>query len=377
MNVLSNRLRRVREGLGLTQKTLAARSGITRQALIAIESGKRVPSTTTSMRLAQALGCSVEDLFQLDFGHRLEAVLAAPSQPEPSGGPRRPWSGLVSVGRVRERWVAHPIRRAQSVAADGLVRSAEPAGAQVLVEALQAPSELEQHVLVAGCAPVLSRLAQRVGRHARDARLAWVRASSGRALDLLEEGLVHVAGVHLVDARSAQSNLSVVRQRFPAQAMTLINLVTWAQGIVVRYRRASGLTGIADLARPGLRVARREAGSGSDALLCRSLESEGISADSLGPGLLLPGHMETAQAVAFGAADAGIAVESAALAYGLDFLPLAEERFDLVLPSDLVSEAPIVQLLETLDGAAFRREVGSLGGYGTADTGSARSTEAA
>ena len=84
---------------------------------------------------------------------------------------------------------------------------------------------------------------------------------------------------------------------------------------------------------------------------------------------IAPGHLEAAQAVALGAADAAVVTCSAALVHGLHFLPLASERVDLVLPKEWVTDPRIQRALETLESRAFRRELDSIGGYQTAQSG--------
>jgi putative molybdopterin biosynthesis protein len=74
-------------------------------------------------------------------------------------------------------------------------------------------------------------------------------------------------------------------------------------------------------------------------------------------------HVEVARLVALGRADAGIAIPSVARAEGLDFVELAEEPFDLVFASSLARDPRLVALVDALESRAFRRELGSLGGY--------------
>ena len=90
------------------------------------------------------------------------------------------------------------------------------------------------------------------------------------------------------------------------------------------------------------------------------------------PVLVARGHLEVAQAVAQGVADAGIAIRAAALAWGLDFVPLSAERFDLVFPESLVGDERVERLVDELGSASFRREVDSIGGYETAEAGHVR-----
>lgn len=355
-----------RERAGLSQLVLAKTVGVSRQALVAIEAGRQVPSTGLSLRLACALGCKVEALFQLYPSERPAMTLA----PQGDGTERtalreQSGSGRIAVGRVGARWVAHRVHD-ESAAADAYL--AADAGiedeltGEVTVEPLCGLAELEQNALVAGCAPLLGVLSQRTGLRCRDVRATWLCEHSGRALDLLDAGLVHVAGVHLFDEPSGQHNLPIVRRRFGKRRMLAINLTCFRQGLLVPKGNPQSIREPADLMRPGLRFARRESGSGAHALLSRLLNARGEPASRVS-GPLARGHANVAMLVACGAADAGIAIESAAITAGLDFVPLSEERFDLVMPHEHAAEARVSRMLETLAESAFRREAARLPGY--------------
>ena len=116
-----------------------------------------------------------------------------------------------------------------------------------------------------------------------------------------------------------------------------------------------------------MRLVRREAGASANRLLDRSLESSGVRLPH--KTLEARGHFGVAQAVAMGAADVGVAAEHAAMAHGLGFIPLDEERFDLVFEATLAADPRIVRLGEVLASRAFRDDLASLGGYDTSSTG--------
>jgi molybdate-binding protein len=119
--------------------------------------------------------------------------------------------------------------------------------------------------------------------------------------------------------------------------------------------------GDADLGRKGLRLVIREQGSGARRLLERELRRAGLPLRLLQQQIQATGHLEVAQAVAHGACDVGVATRDAALAFGLDFIPLAEERYDLALSTDLLADPRLVRLLDMLTAAAFQRDLSSLG----------------
>jgi molybdate-binding protein/DNA-binding XRE family transcriptional regulator len=367
---LDNTLKAHREQLGLSQNDVAALVGVSRQAIVAIEGGRQVPSTSLSLRLARAFRCGVEDLFSLGGSDGLAVRLA----PREAGARARPSTGTrVAVGEVEGKWVAHRLPLDGSVSADGIV-SAEVSARTAVVRPLVDEGSLTRNVLVAGCAPVLGTLVQRVGERYADARATWLPASSNRSVDLLAERLVHVAGLHL--AGSGGENVSAIRARFPGERMLVVNLTRWRQGFVVPTGNPLGIRAGAALLRPGLKFARREEGAGAQRLLQNLLAREGIEKAQL-PGPFAADHDEVAQLVRCGAADVGIAIEAVALASGLAFVPLSEERFDLVVPASFAEVAPVSRLIEVLDDPSFRAEMAALPGYDFDLSGQVTTLEAA
>lgn len=369
-----NHLKRRRKQARLSQNALADKVGVSRQAILAIEAGRNIPSTRLALRIAYALGCGIEDIFRLAADTGINARLA-PSGPGDSGGSR------VTLGRIRDRWVAHRMPSHGISAADGIITSdgsgaSDGSGTDVVVRPLGTTAQLGQNVLVAGCAPLLGALAHRVDRRFSDARVTWLPAGNRRAMELLGDGLVHVAGLHLSSDDGDGDTVAAARRALPDRELLVANLTHWRQGIVVPAGNPLGIDGGADLIREGLRVVRREAGSGAHELAARVTEAAGACGPD-GDGPLATDHRQVARLVRSGSADAGVAIESAALAEGLDFVPLAEERFDLVVAADIASEEPASRLLETLDDPDFRAELEHLPGYDGSLTGQVTTVEAA
>jgi molybdate-binding protein len=295
--------------------------------------------------------------------------------PPPEVGNAHLLGDRVALGEVGGRWAAHRLPPDAPVAADGVVAGG-PSGRTAWVQPLVDAGHLRRNVLIAGCAPLLGTLAQRVGRRFGDARATWLAANSRRSLDLLHSRLVHVAGVHLSDMGSSEENAAAVRERFPGERMLIVNLTRWRQGLVVPPGNPLALRSSADLLRPGLRLARREPGAGAHKLLRALLALEGVEdAPMFGPSA--GGHAEVAQLVRCGAADVGVAIESVALAAGLGFVPLAEEGFDLVVPAALAETPTVARLLDALDDPGFRTEAAHLPGYDVALAGHVTTLEAA
>ncbi|HJK94830.1 MAG TPA: substrate-binding domain-containing protein [Polyangiaceae bacterium LLY-WYZ-15_(1-7)] len=362
---LLSTLRRRRAALGLSQAALAERVGVSRQALSAIEAGRQVPSTALALQLARALGCGVDDLFALPGGPVLHARLAAEARP----------GARLTLGRVDGAWVAHPCPGDR--AADGALLGpaspdAGPPGAAT-VELHDDPSGAEANALVGGCAPLLGVLAERLGRRYRDARATWVAADSGRALDLLGRGLLHVAGLHLAAASDLEVHAAAACAAFPDEPVELVHLARWRQGLVVAPGNPLGIRGPADLLRPDVRCARRAPGAGAQRLLERALAEVGgaLPPADAARAPVAADHAEVAHLVRWGVVDAGVAIEGAALEAGLDFLPLAEERFDLVVPRARLDAPPVARFLALLDAPAFRAEAARFPGYDLARAGHA------
>jgi len=370
---LDNRVRHERERLGLSQQSLAEKVGVSRQAIVAIETGKSVPSTVLGLRIARSLRSRVEDLFSLSSEAGI-AVRLAPAEGPPDTEPTASGGARVALGEVGDRWAAHRLPQDASVAADGLI-AADASGRTAVVRPLADLAQLRRNVLVAGCAPLLGGLARRIG-DAPDARATWLPAGSTRALELMKDGFIHVAGVHFGESAPGENNASRTRRALPGTRALLIALTRWRLGLVVPTGNPLGIRSGSDLLRPGLRLARREEGSGARKLLMSLLAAEGVQRSTL-PGPIAAGHAEVAQLVRCGAADVGVAIEGVALAAGLGFVPLVEERFDLVVRANLADWAPVSRLLETLDDPGFRADAAQLPGYDVESCGHVITLEAA
>lgn len=346
-----------RQAAGLSVTALADRVGISRQALGAIEAGRATPSTGVALLLARALGCRVEDLFALPG-----EVVPGVHGPVPAGG-------RVALGRVGGRWVAHPLEPRSTEPADGLV---VPGGG---VEALGDLRRLEATVLVAGCAPVLGALAGHLAREP-DGGARWLLRTSGEALRSLAEDRTHLAGLHLAAADDARHHERLVREHLPGVAVDIVGLVGWREGLALAPGNPRGLRAVEDLADPRLRVGLRPPGAGAAKVLAQALARVGLDAASL-RGPAVSSHFDAAMAVLHGAADAAVVVEPVAEAFGLPFLPLSEERFELVLRARDREHPGVRRLLDRLADARFAAEVRSMGAYDTAAMGLVRPVEAA
>jgi len=190
------------------------------------------------------------------------------------------------------------------------------------------------------------------------------------ALGILAQGGAHVAGAHLLDEESRDFNVPFVRSFFPHRPMVVINVARWEEGFVVHSGNPLRIRTIQDVARAKVRFINREAGSGARRLFDRLLvETRTAPTRVDGYQRVAAGHLAVAQAVAMGLVDVGIATCASSLAQGLDFIPLAEERSDLVIPQELIGDSRVARMIDALGSRAFRRELASLGGYQVSESG--------
>jgi molybdate-binding protein/DNA-binding XRE family transcriptional regulator len=364
---LQGRVRPARIAVGLSQGQLAERTGLTRQAISSIESGQYVPNTAVALSLARALHCRVEDLFSLaesPADHEIRLVSGSQSE-----------ASRLAVANVGGHWVGYPLAGGREfqqgfICADVLL---PPDGSWNEAQYLTNPERLERTAALLGCDPSLGILCAHLEAQSTDARLLWLSAPSQAALDAVAAGEAHLAGTHLRDPDSPTFNLFHARRALSQTGGLVVEFARWEEGLVVPPGNPKGLTSVADLARSDVRIVNREPGSGSRALLDELLERAGIPGTRVaGYSRLVNSHMAVAAAVASGGADAAIALRAAALALGLDFVPLDEMRFDFVIPRPHMAHPTVARLLDVLQSASLRAELGALPGYDVAGMGTVK-----
>lgn len=358
---LSNHLRTLRAAAGLSQDDVARRSGLTRQAVNTIEAGRYVPNTAVALAIARALGCRVEDLFQLAPSDHIVSV--------PESALSKRGSRLIA-GRVGERVVPW-ILRGESALLEGF-RPADGTISRASSAQVATPSNLiDQTAFLVGCDPSLGILADHVNRHTRDSRLVWIPGSSKAGLNALTTGRAHVAGIHLRDKRSGEYNLASASNTLRAGG-TVVAYASWEQGFMVR-RAQDRVDDIDALASRGLRLINREAGSGSRVLLDQLAASSGTEVTNIaGYGDTVGSHMAVGRRIAERNADVGIGMLAVADAFDLHFVPLAAARFDLLIPEIHLAHPAIAVLMDVLQGAGLRSALAALPGYDVQGLGSVR-----
>ena len=241
-----------------------------------------------------------------------------------------------------------------------------------MLSALVLPAWSEGETLVALVSHdlALDLLARRVEQAHTGLRFLPVPVGSLDGLVALRQGLARLAGCHLLDADTGQYNLPYVRHFFPDRPMAVFTLAYRQQGLLVAPGNPLGLRGLQDLARQDVLLVNRNLGSGTRLWLDRQLRLLGLPpAVVRGYDQEVRTHTAVAEAVAQGRANAGIGLLAAARRFGLDFIPLFQERYDLVLPEEDLSLPPLQPLFELLNSGQYRQAVAELSGYETAHTG--------
>ena len=371
----SNRLKVIRTQRGLSQGDLAAQAGITRQAVSAIESNLYLPTTVVALRLALVLECHVEDLFSLvPTEDIVEGTLIGHlPQAETSTQPTR-----VKVSTVGKRTIVRPVtdlgeHLSLAVPADGYVTETGRtlSGSTVHVTLSRDRDAVEQEISVAGCDPAIFLAGEHVRRHKdRTTVVGWTMGSMA-ALQALQRGEVHVAGMHLFDPVTSESNLPFLKRSLKGSGYEVVTFATWEEGFLVRRGNPLSIRTAADLAEPMVTLMNREEGSGARLLLDQQLRATGIQATQVqGYDRIASTHVDVARAIAQRQAEVGVGIRSAAQQFDLDFVPLQAARYDLVVPkSHLKSHPTLTHLFETLTSRPFRKELEALGGYDTRETG--------
>lgn len=374
---IENNLAGFRRKRGFSAAQLAKLVGSSRQTIYAMEAGDYVPNTLLALKLARALEAGVEDLFALPEGAappRLpneRAALLPGSEDLKAGQP-------VQLCRVGKRLLASSpsplpwyLPASDAIVAGDLQPPGKTAGkipgrtpGKTEVSVFHADPGLHKRILVAGCDPAISVLA----RYVRTSGIELVLAhrNSSQALALLKEGCVHVAGTHLRDEATGESNLAEIGRMFPKNSVALISFAVWEDGIVTAPNNPKGIRGVEDFARADISIVNREAGAGSRRLLDSRLKQLGIGSQAVrGYQAEAPGHLAAAWQVLSGLADCCIATRAAARFFGLGFIPLVSERYDLAIRRGYLDLPGVQALLDTLSRSDVRRELETLGGYDT------------
>lgn len=315
--------------------------------------------------LENLLGCAVAQ------GEAIEATLARPC----TSSLKYQEFVRVRLGVVGDKVVATPLSRGAGVVtsfvkADGIMTvpqnsEGNEAGETVRVRLLRPKAEIERSLVVIGSHdPLIDEVAQIVHANWPDMSVASTHVGSMGAIVAAKRGENHCGGIHLLDEATGEYNEAYLEKHFPQGGVRQVECVYRQQGLMVAPGNPLGIQSLADLAQEGRSYVNRQKGSGTRILADYVCKRDGIDTGAIyGYDHEEFTHTAVAALVQAGSADAGMGIYSAAKMYGLGFVPVCEEQYDLLVP-DYAWETSMVQaLLKVLRSDAFRTRMEELGGY--------------
>jgi putative molybdopterin biosynthesis protein len=264
------------------------------------------------------------------------------------------------------------------VQADGIFRvpahsEGIGSGEKINIELLRDADEIENTLVFIGSHDnILDVLANLLHRLRPICRLSSAHVGSMGGIMAIRRGEAHLAGTHLLDENTGEYNVSFIKKFLPGVPLQLINLTYREQGLLVPKGNPLSIKGFEDLARKEMRFINRQRGAGTRLLTDLYLKRLNIQPEQVnGYEREEYTHMNVASAIASNNADTGLAIRASAVALDLDFIPVAQERYDLILPKAFLDDTKVVALLQTIrDNKEFHRTVENLGGYDLRDCGS-------
>ncbi len=288
----------------------------------------------------------------------------------------------VTLGQVGAKLIATPSGKGAGsvmsmVRADGMLTISSGsegvgAGETVTIEMLRSRKEVDSTLVVIGSHDnILDVMANQLHKLSPPIRLSSAHVGSMGAIMAIKRGEAHLGGSHLLDEQSGEYNVSFIKRFLDGVSVQLINLCYRQQGFIVKKGNPKKIASFADIASAGISFINRQRGAGTRLLTDKILNDIGLDPDQI-PGYDLEEytHMNVAAAVSSGSVDTGMGIKAAAQALNLDFVPVAEERYDLIVPTEFIDDPRIKAALNLLTESRFRARVELLGGYSLRDCGS-------
>ena len=287
----------------------------------------------------------------------------------------------VKVGKIGDRFFASPLPRGSGVItsltkADGIIRI--PAFSEGLdeneetnAEILKPLEEILNTVVMVGSHDLtLDILSNLLGRNYPPVYFSSHPVGSLGGILAIKNRVCHLAGLHLLDPETGEYNFPYLRQYLKGIDIRVIHLVYREQGLIVQKGNPKGIEGLKDLTRQEITFVNRQKGSGTRILLDHTLNTLSLKpGDIQGYEKEEYTHVAVASAVAGGIVDAGLGILPAAKAMNLDFIPVARERYDLIIPFIYLDDEKMKRVIETIRSDEFKILVSQMGGYDVSRTG--------
>ena len=281
----------------------------------------------------------------------------------------------VRMGYVGERLIASPLSRGSGVVssfmkADGILEVPQGLegyenGAAVKVRMLRPVEELQNCLVVIGSHdPLMDELSDIMRRSWTNITMSSTHVGSMGGIMAVRRGETHAAGTHLLDEKTGAYNTAFIKKHFPNGGVRLVECVKRSQGLMLAAGNPKNISGLKDLLKPGMRYVNRQKGSGTRVLCDYLFKKERLDTGTVyGYNREEFTHTAVAALIAAGSADAGLGIYSAAKLYGLEFLHICDEQYDLLIPDYAWDTVMVQRLLETLQSPEFAERLERLGGY--------------
>jgi len=288
----------------------------------------------------------------------------------------------ITLGQVGDELMATPAGKGAGavmslVRADGILTlkagsEGVGAGEEVEIELLRPLNEVQSTLVAIGSHDnIIDVLANLLHKGQKTIRVSSAHVGSMGGIMAIRRGEAHLAGSHLLDETSGEYNVSFIKRFLTDTPLQLINLCYRQQGLIVAKGNPLGITGFEDVVTNKFSFINRQNGAGTRLLTDKTLKDLDINpADINGYDHEEYTHMSVAAAIANGSVDCGMGILAAANALKLDFVPVAEERYDLIIPKQFITDKKIETLLEVVrNNDEFKDLVLALGGYDLRDSG--------
>jgi len=287
----------------------------------------------------------------------------------------------VKLGKVGEKYFATPLPRGSGMItsltrADGIIRIPAPSeglneNEATEVELLRPIDEITNTVVMVGSHDLtLDLLANLLGKYYPPVFLSFHSVGSLGGILAIKKGNCHMAGSHLLDPETGEYNFPYIHTYLNGIGVKVIHLVFREQGLIIQRGNPKKIKGLGDLLRKDIAFVNRQKGSGTRILLDHTLKTLSLDSNQIrGYEKEEFTHMAVASTVASGVADAGLGILSAARAMNLDFIPVAKERYDLIIPTIHFGDKKVKKVIETIRSEDFKKMVFQMGGYDVSRTG--------
>ncbi len=287
----------------------------------------------------------------------------------------------VKLGKVGNKTVATPLQRGAGVImslvrSDGFVKIPRFAegldyGSQIMVNLNKTQQSIEDTIVCIGSHDMaLDLISSRLKRIAPHITFASSHVGSLAGIRAIQNSEAHMAGSHLLDPDTGIYNISYIERYLDHVPMKLVRLVGRIQGLIIPKGNPKNVTTLTDLVRPDVNFVNRQRGSGTRVLLDNQLKELNIPNENInGYHREEFSHLSVAATVQGGNADVGLGILSAATALDLDFIPVMDEHYDLIIPDEYYQSPLLQPMINLINSPDFRESVDALGGYDTRDMG--------